>query len=331
MPRRRPASRGEGPRRSGTSDPVAARRIAGRLPHGRDTGRGGVRRVGASRPRRRVGRRGGGGAWRRPRRRSTPCPRRASGTLSTRWSPSRRRRAPRRGLAGARVLHGRDAGSSVAYALTSRLSCPVVVVHGEGSLTPARSPRRRGGRRVGGGHRRTRHRRRRRLPWGAPLTAPGTWPPSTPGSTPYTAPRAAPGAHLVDDSERAADAVAHEAADRARARHPGLAVGTDVEAASPAQALVHKSHGAGLVVVGARGRGRLSGLLLGSVRNATIHRASCPVAVVRADQGWLAAVHPAPASVSVAVGATRTGHGPAGRRPGSPLGQPGPPTLVRNP
>ena len=64
--------------------------------------------------------------------------------------------------------------------------------------------------------------------------------------------------------------------------HPQVPVHTEVRPGSrPAHSeLVAASRNARLVVVGARGRGGFRGLLLGSVSQALIHHAQCPVAVV---------------------------------------------------
>ncbi len=53
---------------------------------------------------------------------------------------------------------------------------------------------------------------------------------------------------------------------------------------APAKELIRLSHGAQLLVLGARGRGGFRGLLLGSVSQAAIQHAWCPVAVVRSER-----------------------------------------------
>lgn len=51
----------------------------------------------------------------------------------------------------------------------------------------------------------------------------------------------------------------------------------------PARALLDASRGAELLVMGPRGRGELRELMLGSVSQACLHHASCPVAIVRGN------------------------------------------------
>jgi nucleotide-binding universal stress UspA family protein len=51
----------------------------------------------------------------------------------------------------------------------------------------------------------------------------------------------------------------------------------------PAEVLIHEAEDAGLIVVGNRGRGGFSSLLLGSVSQQVVHHAPCPVLVVSHD------------------------------------------------
>lgn len=66
-----------------------------------------------------------------------------------------------------------------------------------------------------------------------------------------------------------------------REKFPDVVVEPQVVRDLPAHALVERSAGAQLVVVGSRGRGGAASLLLGSTSHAVLHRALCPVAVVR--------------------------------------------------
>lgn len=101
------------------------------------------------------------------------------------------------------------------------------------------------------------------------------------GATPrtYFAPTAPPEPfrQLVDSAERV---VAESIAGIATSR-PDLVVEAEAVAVPPARALVDASLSAALVVVGSHGRGVFAGLLLGSVSQAVLHDAHCPVAVVR--------------------------------------------------
>jgi nucleotide-binding universal stress UspA family protein len=91
-----------------------------------------------------------------------------------------------------------------------------------------------------------------------------------------------PSGSPMSSARRAAEDVAAAGAEQVRRDHPEVDVRTMVVVGPAGRALADASVSAGLLVVGARGRGGFTGLLLGSVSHATIHAAHCPVAVVRA-------------------------------------------------
>lgn len=66
-----------------------------------------------------------------------------------------------------------------------------------------------------------------------------------------------------------------------RAAHPDVELLQEAIPVAPGQVLVDASANASLVVVGSRGRGYFSGLLLGSVSQDVVQRAHCSVAVIR--------------------------------------------------
>jgi nucleotide-binding universal stress UspA family protein len=85
---------------------------------------------------------------------------------------------------------------------------------------------------------------------------------------------------IVEASRKAA----HDLVDAALERHD--AEGIDVERAvvegAPATALLDAAADADLLVLGSRGHGGFTGLLLGSVSQQCAHHARCPVVIVRA-------------------------------------------------
>lgn len=108
---------------------------------------------------------------------------------------------------------------------------------------------------------------------GARLTAANAW----------TSPNTTLPAWLdpVHENEKAARQLLDDALEVDRQEFPDV----DVEAKSvrshPGRIIVKESAAADLVVVGSRGRGGFQGLLLGSVSQAVLHHADCPVAIVR--------------------------------------------------
>jgi len=88
---------------------------------------------------------------------------------------------------------------------------------------------------------------------------------------------------LIDDDEH--EDVLDAAAARARASFPGISVITRSETRDPASALIDRSTGAELVVVGAHGKGLLARFLLGSVSHRVSSHALCPAVVVHRTVG----------------------------------------------
>jgi nucleotide-binding universal stress UspA family protein len=86
-------------------------------------------------------------------------------------------------------------------------------------------------------------------------------------------------ARSVDTDER--EVLLAESIAGVRVDHPDVRLEQEVVAVAPDQCLVDASASASLLVVGSRGLGFFSGMLLGSVSQAVLSRATCPVAVVR--------------------------------------------------
>ncbi|MFE0645037.1 universal stress protein [Streptomyces sp. NPDC058877] len=104
-------------------------------------------------------------------------------------------------------------------------------------------------------------------PWSVAVT-----PPQDP-SMPYAL---EPGILAAGEERLLAEAVGGQ-----RERYPDVSVEHTLVRGGTREALIDASKNAGLIVVGARGRGGFTGLLLGSVSQALLHHAHCPVVVVR--------------------------------------------------
>lgn len=72
-----------------------------------------------------------------------------------------------------------------------------------------------------------------------------------------------------------------EIVEGARRAHPGVEIRSSVVQGHPARVLVDRSVDADLLVVGSRGHGEFSGMLLGSVSEHCVTNAHCPVLVLR--------------------------------------------------
>lgn len=74
------------------------------------------------------------------------------------------------------------------------------------------------------------------------------------------------------------------AAELAREAAPGVEVAAHLDHGSAAASLIAESESAGLVVLGSRGLGGFTGLVVGSVALALSTYGHCPIVVVRGEQ-----------------------------------------------
>lgn len=85
----------------------------------------------------------------------------------------------------------------------------------------------------------------------------------------------------VEELVAAARTVVGDAVERvAGGDPPDVTLDVRIVEGAPGPALLDAAQGAGLVVVGSRGRGGFTGLLLGSVSQQVTHHAPCPVVVL---------------------------------------------------
>ena len=87
----------------------------------------------------------------------------------------------------------------------------------------------------------------------------------------------------LPDTEKLAERI-NDIVEPYRKQYPALTIDIDVVEARPSAALVEASVGASVVVVGSRGLGGFTGLLLGSTSKEVLRDAACPVIVTRAPE-----------------------------------------------
>jgi nucleotide-binding universal stress UspA family protein len=88
---------------------------------------------------------------------------------------------------------------------------------------------------------------------------------------------------IPSDFDPAAEAhkMLEQAVEPVRSSHPAISIEMQVVEGHPAPILVEKSLGADLLVVGSRGHGEFTGMLIGSVSEHCVTNAHCPVLVMR--------------------------------------------------
>ena len=89
----------------------------------------------------------------------------------------------------------------------------------------------------------------------------------------------------LDEDRRAAEAALEASLREAIPDAGEVEIERHVVEGAPGAVLVEESRGAALLVIGSRGRGGFTGLLLGSVSQQCAHHAACPVVIVREKTG----------------------------------------------
>lgn len=92
-----------------------------------------------------------------------------------------------------------------------------------------------------------------------------------------------PEVHDEELFRREAAETLQQAGAQARAAAPEIEIATEVVDGRPVEVLTGRARGAEMVVLGSRGLGGVSGLLLGSVAVGLAAQASCPVVIVRGE------------------------------------------------
>jgi nucleotide-binding universal stress UspA family protein len=165
---------------------------------------------------------------------------------------------------------------SVAVALAAHAACPVVVVRGDERADSATLPIVLGVDASPVSEAAIAFAYQAAAERGVPLLAVHSW------TEAFAAPALTALMYRSEDQAYEEELLAQRLAGWAQ-KYPEVEVERIVVHDRAAHILIEKSRSAQLVVVGSRGHGEFAGLVLGSVTNALVHKAACPVAIVRPD------------------------------------------------
>ncbi|CAG4926026.1 universal stress protein [Acidithrix sp. C25] len=85
----------------------------------------------------------------------------------------------------------------------------------------------------------------------------------------------------LDDFEKDGVKFLDEITTKAKESYPDITIESTIRQGPPAVALIERGNNADLVVVGSRGHGGFTGLMLGSVSQQLAHHANFPLVIVR--------------------------------------------------